>query len=278
MNPIEDFLDPGSALLRTGHVASAILWLAPQFYFGFIAPHAHARLTAPLTRAFDLEITPRLLAWYRWGAALTWMLGFVLLFLTYFRTTLLLDVAGADPFELQRLLGPDGRPTPNAWIPGFLALIAGFAVYEALARVFAKGVARHAVLPLWFALAIAGATVLDRHFHHSGRALFIELGAMTATLMAANVWMHIWPAERRSWLARRAGGEPAAVDLELSRTRGRHNALATMPLLFLMLSNHHPSLYSGSLAPWPIAAGTICALGIVATFPLDRLARLTPQP
>lgn len=278
MNVFQEFLDPGSAVLRWGHVSSAILWLGPQFYFAFVAPAARAGLEPAALRALDLELTPRLSWWLRWGAALTWSLGFVLLFLTYYRTSLLLDVAAIDAFELEQFLGPDGRPTPRAWIPGFLALIGAVVVYELLARVLRSAKLELAVLGLYFAAAIGGSTFLAGECHFAGRALFVQLGAMTASFMATNVWLHIWPAERRLWIARRAGQAPDARDLELAATRARHNTLATMPVVLLMLSNHHPSLYGGNLAPWPLVAAVLCAFGVLASLPFTPLGKLTPRP
>jgi len=264
------------ALVRWFHVASAVLWLGPQVYFAFVDPPLRSRWPDATRRALDLELTPRLLAWLRWGAAGTWLLGFVLLFLTYYRTGLLLDLAAIDPARLSEFLLPDGRPSPRVWIPGFLGLLAAVSAYELLARLLRRSDLALVVLTL--ALLVLAGETLGRTFHHSGRAVFVQMGAMLGSILASNVWSHIWPAERRAWIARREGREPLAADLALSAHRMRQNSLLTLPLLFLMLSNHHALLYAGDPWPRPLVASAVLALGVLAALPLYRWAKLEPAP
>ena len=85
-----------------------------------------------------------------------------------------------------------------------------------------------------FVLAVGVALGLTTVF--SGRAMFIHVGALFGTLMAANVWMRIWPAQRRIITAIKAGNAPDAADGATAKLRSKHNTYMSVPLLFLMVS------------------------------------------
>ena len=89
----------------------------------------------------------------------------------------------------------------------------------------------------------------------TGRAVYVHVGAMLATIMLANTWRHIWPAER----LRHA--------FDVASTRLRHNVGLSAAVLLLMISNHFPLLYGGRLA-WLVAAGLVM-LAFVLSTPLD---------
>jgi uncharacterized membrane protein len=81
----------------------------------------------------------------------------------------------------------------------------------------------------------------------SARAAFIHIGAMLGTIMVANVWVHILPSQRRMVQAAREGRE---IDYSLgvhAKTRSTHNTYLTYPVIFLMISQHFPVVYTGSL-------------------------------
>src|SRR2546425_7045342 len=79
----------------------------------------------------------------------------------------------------------------------------------------------------------------------SGRAAFMHIGSLLGTIMVANVWMRILPAQREMLTATR-GGRPADFTLgERAKQRSVHNSYMTFPLLFIMLSNHYPATYAG---------------------------------
>jgi plastocyanin len=100
-----------------------------------------------------------------------------------------------------------------------------------------------------FGLVVAIAYGLTRAL--SGRAAFLHVGAMLGTLMVANVWMRIIPAQRALVAAVREGRRPDAELARRAKERSKHNNYMTYPVLFVMISNHFPMTY-GSPASWAI--------------------------
>jgi uncharacterized membrane protein len=81
----------------------------------------------------------------------------------------------------------------------------------------------------------------------SGRAAFIHVGAMLGTIMVANVWMRIIPAQRDQIAAATAGRTPDATLSTRAKQRSTHNSYVTFPVIFTMLSNHYPVTYGHPL-------------------------------
>jgi uncharacterized membrane protein len=260
------------ATLRWLHVAAAVFWVGAAFAFGTLRRRVEKLPDESARRSIALQAFPGLLGWLRWGAAVTWMLGFVLLFLLYYRAPLLLDTGELDPVRLGSLLQPDGRPSPRAWIPGFLALLAAFPLYELSVRFLRGPLSLWLGLPLWFAVAIGLSCLLESESGFSNRAVFVHIATYLATAMAANVWMRIWPVERAALLARAAGEAPDASSLALSRVRQRHNGAMALSVLLLMLSTHHTSLYSDTPWPWPWVAAVVMVLGFALAELLAKLS------
>jgi uncharacterized membrane protein len=80
----------------------------------------------------------------------------------------------------------------------------------------------------------------------SGRAAYMHVGALLGTLMVANVWMRILPAQREMIAAAVAGRQPDFTLGERAKRRSVHNSYMTFPLLFIMLSNHYPATYASA--------------------------------
>ena len=74
----------------------------------------------------------------------------------------------------------------------------------------------------------------------SGRWAYLHLGAMFGTIMAANVWMRILPAQRRMIAATKEGKQPDARLAARAKLRSKHNTFIVVPTVFLMISNHYP--------------------------------------
>src|SRR5262249_59305298 len=90
-----------------------------------------------------------------------------------------------------------------------------------------------------------------------GRALFIHTGALLGTIMAANVWMRIWPNQRKIIAGvKGTGPAPDAAVPALAGLRSKHNTYMSVPLVFTMISNHYPTIY-GNQYGWVIAAGLV---------------------
>jgi uncharacterized membrane protein len=119
-----------------------------------------------------------------------------------------------------------------------------------------------------FALIVAVAYGLTRLM--SGRAAYIHVGAMFGTIMAANVWSLILPTQRRmiALLAEGKRLDPAMESQAMLRTK--HNTYLSVPVVFLMLSNHFPTVSYGHAYNW-IVLGMLVLLGWVAAHVMRRL-------
>jgi uncharacterized membrane protein len=184
---------------------------------------------------------PRVLHWFRWEAALTGISGVLLLVVVYYLTG---GVFLVDPSP--------GRPGPAAATAiGLGLLVLGWLVYDPLWR---SALARDhpaAATALSYLLLVGAGWAATRLL--SGRAAFLHVGAMLGTLMVANVWMHIVPAQREMIAATRAGRTPASGLGQHAKRRSAHNSYMTFPVIFMMVSNHYPSLY-GHRLNWLILA------------------------
>jgi len=178
---------------------------------------------------------PASLHWFKWEAMITWISGMLLLAVVYYftRGVYLIDLTAA-------------RLSVGAAIGlGIGTIVVSWFVYDAiwsspLAR--SSGVAT----ALSLALLTAAAYVLCREL--SGRAAFLHVGALLGTIMVANVWLRILPAQQEMIDATRAGRVADYSRGDDAKRRSMHNSYVTFPVLFLMLSPHFPATSTGR---WP---------------------------
>lgn len=240
--------------LRTLHVIAAIMWIGDSFLFMWmdsnLSPPRKPREGAVVGELWMVhsggfyEVVkrkflapnelPEPLFWFKWQSYLTWISGFLLLVVVYY--------LGGAVYLTDRAVAPLGSAAAIA--TSVSLLIAGWLAYDAL---WSSPLGRRPRLAagLSFALIVVAAYAVTHLF--SGRAAFLQLGAMLGTVMAANVWRRIIPAQTQMLAATRAG---ETVDVSLgvrAKTRSIHNHYATLPVLFTMLSNHFPSTYSHPL-------------------------------
>jgi uncharacterized membrane protein len=253
-------------LVRWLHVVAAIAWIGSSFYF--IALDNHLR---PPKDEADAEAgvggeaweihgggfyqvqkytlapktLPEPLHWFKWEAYTTWLSGFSLLIVLYYvnANTYLIDKSVADLQPWEAIAISIGL------------LVAAWFVYDGLCRVISNDLVVGAALLVLVTLAAWGVSHL-----FSGRAEYIQIGAMLGTIMAANVFFVIIPAHWDLIRAKEAGREPdAAAALEAKR-RSVHNNYLTLPVVFTMISNHFPITYGHSYS-WLIL---VCLLVIGA--------------
>jgi uncharacterized membrane protein len=172
-----------------------------------------------------LGVSPGELHWFRWEAAATWGTGVALLIIVYYAGGALLE-------------SPDGPFSQWAAVAvGVAAILGGWKIYDLLVRSpLGRSPAMFAVVG--FVVIVAAAAALRLIF--SGRATYIHVGAIFGTIMAANVWDNILPAQRRM-IAAAAAGE--AIDPALgagAKLRSKHNTFLVVPTVFIMISNHFP--------------------------------------
>ena len=245
-------------ILRWTHLIAGIMWIGSSFYFIWLDSH----LTAPQKPRERVEgelwmvhsggfyqvekrwigpgQMPAVLHWFEWEATITWMSGFFLLGLIYYSTHGLYLV---DPLV-------SGISPGAATGIGIGVLILSWAVYDLLWKSpLAKNIKLASVVSLVLVLLVTFGLCQVL----SGRAAYIHVGAMLGTLMVANVWMRILPAQRKMIDATKRGEEPDHSLGEAARWRSVHNTYMTLPVLFTMLSIHFPGTY-GSELNWLILA------------------------
>ena len=259
-------------LLRWLHVFAAILWIGSTWYFAWLDKRVHeaeAAATGGDTRIWMVHsggfyavekqkgviVLPPELHWFRWEAAITWMSGMALLVLVYHLGGLLVD---KDVYDLS--LG-------MATLLGLGLIIVGWAVYDLL---WMSPLGRNGYVGGALCYGLIAVISWGLHKVLSPRAAFIHLGALFGTLMVANVWMRILPAQRAMIAATKAG---APLDQRLGdRAKGRstHNTFMVMPVVLIMLSNHFPTITFGTGTPW-MTAMFLVALGWTVSAVLKKL-------
>jgi uncharacterized membrane protein len=218
-------------VFRWVHVVAGIAWIGHLYFFNFVNAQVAKTYDADSKKKVVPELMPRALYWFRWGAAYTWITGILLLGLVYY-------MGGAV------MLPPDSTLGVGAGTGiGLGLLVVGFAIYDGLWKAMAKNeTAGVAVSFVLMAAIVFGLTRI-----YTGRAVYIHLGALFGTIMAANVWMRIWPAQRKIISAIKAGTAPDAALVATAGLRSKQNTYMSVPLVFTMISNHYPSLYGHEL-------------------------------
>lgn len=196
----------------------------------------------------DGERMPAPLHWFKWQAYTTWLSGVALLFIVYYAGGRAVMTDPSGPVNLTHM---------QASLVGIGAILVGWVLYETMQRTVAPRAPRVAAF-LWvagFAGIAVGLTQLL-----NGRAAFVHVGAMLATIMAGNVFWTIVPSQREL-VASVAGGSGADPLVSARAKRvSIHNNYFTFPVIVLMVSNHFPAVYGHRLS-WLlllvlVAAGT----------------------
>ncbi|WP_054309282.1 urate hydroxylase PuuD [Mesorhizobium sp. 1M-11] len=252
------FWDWVAFAVRWLHVITGIAWIGSSFYFvaldlglrqrpglpagahgeewqvhggGFY--HIQKYLVAPAEM-------PEHLTWFKWESYATWLSGFAMLAIVYY--------AGADLFLIDRNVLDVSAPV--AILISLACLASGWIVYDLLCRSPLRNHDTLLMLVLYVILVFM-AWGLTHLF--TGRAAFLHLGAITATIMSANVFMVIIPNQKIVVADLIAGRKPDPKYGKIAKTRSTHNNYLTLPVLFLMLSNHYPLAF-GTQFNWIIAS------------------------
>lgn len=240
------------------HVITAIAWIGSSFYFialdlslqknsalpkdvhgeewqvhggGFY--HIQKYLVAPAE-------LPKHLTWFKWESYATWISGFALMCIVYY--------AGADLYLIDRSLW-DVEP----WIAittSLGSIIISYLIYDLLckSRLGQKPTLLMVLLYLILVLAAWGYTQI-----FTGRAAFLHLGAITATIMSCNVFIVIIPNQKIVVADLINNKTPDPKYGKIAKLRSTHNNYLTLPVIFLMLSNHYPLAF-GTEYNWVIAS------------------------
>ena len=219
-------------LFRWIHVVAGIAWIGHLYFFNFVNSQVAKTYDADSKKKVIPELMPRALYWFRWGAAYTWVTGFLL--------------AGMVYYQGSNLLPADSSTSLGAGIGlSLLLIVAVFFIYDALWKAMAKNEQGGVIVS--FVLVAVLLWGLSRVF--APRAVYIHLGMLFGTIMAMNVWMRIWPAQKKIIAAVKTGTAPDAALAAMAGLRSKHNTYMSVPLVLSMVSNHYPTVY-GSPHGW----------------------------
>ena len=252
------FWDWLSFAVRWLHAITGIAWIGSSFYFvaldlglrqrpglpagahgeewqvhggGFY--HVQKYLVAPAEM-------PEHLTWFKWEAYSTWLTGFALLCVVYY--------AGADLFLIDRNVLDVSAPVAIGI--SLASIVLGWILYDLLCK-SPLGSNDTTLMLVLYAILVAMAWGYTQLF--TGRAAFLHLGAFTATIMSANVFMIIIPNQKIVVADLIAGRKPDPKYGKIAKTRSLHNNYLTLPVVFLMLSNHYPLAFATEYN-WVIAS------------------------
>ncbi|TJU99845.1 MAG: cysteine desulfurase [Mesorhizobium sp.] len=252
------FWDWLSFAVRWLHVITGIAWIGSSFYFVALDLGLRQRQGMPVG-AFGEEWQvhgggfyhiqkylvapaemPEHLTWFKWESYATWLSGFAMLCVVYY--------AGADLF----LIDPNVLPmsVPVGILLSMATIGVGWVVYDLLCR-SPLGKSDTGLMLVLYCVLVFIAWGLTHLF--TGRAAFLHLGAITATIMSANVFMIIIPNQKIVVADLIAGRKPDPKYGKIAKQRSLHNNYLTLPVLFLMLSNHYPLAF-GTEFNWVIAS------------------------
>jgi uncharacterized membrane protein len=266
-------LDWVQLVIRWVHLITGIAWIGASFYFVFLDNsllpprskedadagvggelwaihgggfyHAQKYRVAPAT-------LPEPLHWFKWEAYWTWMSGFALFVVMYY--------AHAELYMIDRSVA-DIAPW-QAIAVSLALLVAGWVFYDQLCK--RAGLERErlvaVVMIVFLALVAWGLSHL-----FSGRAMYLQVGAMMGTIMAWNVFFVIMPSQRKLVEAKEKGVAPDPVYGLRGKQRSVHNNYFTLPVLFIMISNHYPMTF-GHRHAWLVLVAVLLIAAWVRHF------------
>ena len=216
-------MDILSILFRWLHIVSAILWIGLLYWFNFVNIPFIGTMDGETKKKVIPELLPRALYFFRWGAVWTWTTGFLLLLLVFYQADQVLK-AQTDPW------------TVGTWIMVAVTFLMFF-LYDPLAKSgLGKDIKKFGALSFVVIAIVVYAMYSFGGFGY--RAYNIHLGAMFGTIMIMNVWMRIWPAQKKVIPAIKAGTPPDTALAAQAGQRSRHNVYLSVPLVWTMINFH----------------------------------------
>jgi uncharacterized membrane protein len=259
---METFVESLRATVRWVHVFAAILWIGQTYLFNWFEKNleregqpegvigslwmVHGGGFYHVEKQQFPKTMPRVLHWFKWEAGITWVSGTLLLALTYYNQGQLVEREMSFGLAVGVGIG---------------MIVGGWVVYDLLVR---TALGKNEVVFAGLGLVTLMVITYALRGVMSGRAVYIHVGAMVGTIMAANVWMRIIPAQRKILEASKAG---TPIDPKLAAsgpTRSKHNSFMVIPLVFIMISNHYPTISYGNEYNWAILGAFVLAGWVAA--------------
>ncbi len=279
-------LDWLNILVRWLHLVTGIAWIGSSLYFIWLDNHLREpRESADVEKGVGGElwsvhgggfyhaqkytvapaILPQPLHWFKWEAYSTWLSGIFLLGLIYF--------LGAEIYLIDRSVADLSALTAISIAIGFI--VGGWLLYDLMCKSpLAKDERLFGVA--LFAMCSALAWGLCNLF--SGRAAFMLFGVTLGTIMVANVFFVIIPGQERMVAVAGRGRVPDPADGRRAKLRSVHNTFFTLPVLFVMTSNHYAMTYSHEYN-WLVLIAISLAGALIRTYFVARHSgRASPLP
>ena len=236
-------------ILRWFHVIAGIAWIGSSFYFialdlslkqnknlpdkshgeawqvhggGFY--HLVKYLVAP-------SKMPSELTWFKWEAYATWVSGFALLALIYY--------AGAELYMID--IVKYDLEKYEAVIISLLGIVFGWVIYDFVCRLSLKTNV-YVLISSIFILITVMSWAYSEIFSYRGA--FMQIGTVLGTIMVANVLMIIIPGQKKVVASLLANETPNPIHGAIAKQRSLHNNYLTLPVIFIMISNHYPLIYA----------------------------------
>jgi uncharacterized membrane protein len=249
-----DFYSWISLSIRWLHIITGIAWIGASFYFVWLdnnleRPEGGAKKGEADGELWSVhgggfyhnkkymsapEHMPDHLHWFKYEAYFTWISGFLLLaVIYYYGANLYLIDKAKMAFSPLQAIGTSLTMLAGGWV-----------IYDLMCKsALRKRPGLFAVL--LFTLLTLAAFVADKLF--SDRAAYIQVGAMIGTMMAGNVFFNIIP-NQKIVVADLIAGRPVNPEFgKAAKLRSMHNNYMTLPVLFIMVSNHYPMTYGSGL-------------------------------
>ena len=262
--------------LRWLHVIAGIAWIGSSFYFVHLDSSLQRREGLPEGAGGEAwqvhgggfyhmvkylvapARIPDELTWFKWEAYATWLSGFALLVVLYYAGAALYLV---DPLAF-------ANPTWLAIGASIALLVLGWVVYDVACN--SRLAAHDATLSAAGFVFLVALTYLCTHLF-SGRGAYMQMGALIGTIMVANVFVVIIPNQKKVVAALLAGRQPDPALGAQAKQRSMHNNYLTLPVLFLMISNHYPMSFA-SRWNWLIFAIVLVVGALIRHFYNERHA------
>ncbi|VAW41530.1 FIG137887: membrane protein related to purine degradation [hydrothermal vent metagenome] len=247
--------------VRWVHMITGIAWIGASFYFIFLENNLNRTQNLRTELAGNLwavhgggfyylekykhspEKIPKDLHWFKWEAYFTGITGFILLFIVYYYNANLYmidpNIADISIFQAVSI--------------GIGTLLGGWIIYDLMCKSALVNKSKLFAL-VAFGLIIALTYGLNQLI--SAKAAYIHIGAMIGTIMVANVFFVIIPSQKTMVNAAIKGEKSDPTLGKKALTRSIHNNYMTLPVLFIMISNHFPSTF-GHKNSWLVLAGLI---------------------
>jgi len=258
------------------HVIAGIAWIGSSFYFVHLDSSIKQRAGLPKGAGGEAwqvhgggfyhmvkylvapERKPEDLTWFKWEAYATWLSGMALLIVIYY--------FGAELYLIDAHVLD--LPVWGAVLISLVGLALGWLAYDGLCK---SPLGDHdvqlAAAGFVFLVALAYAFTLI----FSGRGAYMQMGALIGTMMVANVFLVIIPNQKKVVADLIAGREPDPKLGEQAKQRSMHNNYLTLPVLFVMISNHYPLAFA-SRWNWVIFALVLVVGAVIRHFYNERHA------